>query len=172
MARLSNSRFRPITNPARPSSSRKNCVCSVAKIAMRYCRPDSCAGAACGHNAAAPPISAMNSRRLIIDPKISRHVIATKPTTWIVPNRHRIGSTNVWLGSQGDLADPRDIGPPSLRKRTCRRSPCMSAMGQKATLAPSDLRVAPVPTVQCERRCPRQDDAELGELAVFGFDVN
>ena len=43
---------------------------------------------------------------------------------------------------------------------------------QKATLASSDLRIAPVPAIQCERRCPRQDDAELGELAVFRVDVN
>jgi hypothetical protein len=46
------------------------------------------------------------------------------------------------------------------------------AMGQKATLASSDLRIAPVPAIQWERRCPRQDDAELGELAVFRVDVN
>jgi hypothetical protein len=42
----------------------------------------------------------------------------------------------------------------------------------KTTLASSDLWIAPVPAIQCERRCPRQDDAELGELAVFRVDVN
>ena len=41
-------------------------------IAMRYCRPTCCAGAACGHIAAAPPRSVMNSRRLMLDPRIKR----------------------------------------------------------------------------------------------------
>ncbi len=53
-------------------------------IAMRYCRPTCCAGAVCGHIVAAPPRRVMNSRRLMLDPKISgERIITTKPTVFI-----------------------------------------------------------------------------------------
>jgi hypothetical protein len=42
-----------------------------------------CARAVSGQVVAAPPRSVMNSRRLMLDPKLSRRIIATKPTTLI-----------------------------------------------------------------------------------------
>jgi hypothetical protein len=36
----------------------------------------------------------------------------------------------------------------------------------------SDLRIAPVHAIRGERRCSRQDNAELGELTLFRVDVN
>ena len=68
--RYSTVRFWPSTNPQRCNSSNRNGIASRgngAKHPRRYVRPGSCASAANGH-ATLAPISAMNSRRLIVSP--------------------------------------------------------------------------------------------------------
>ncbi len=64
---------------------------------MRRMRSDCCARAASGHAAAAPPISEMNSRRLIATPTIT--IKASYQSAWAI-----------WKGPGfGSLARPRTL---------------------------------------------------------------
>jgi hypothetical protein len=70
---------------------------------MSRIRSGCCARAASGHTAAAPPISAMNLRRLICTLKSGQRIVPSQNNTWN-------GVTDVRFGSKADIdAHPLDV---------------------------------------------------------------